>query len=85
MEEFIEEFNRRAQLFENLDQLIVEAYLQKELMISIVMKDDMIAYRMSPECDQTVLKFLEILEMDDVEGVEQNDQTRSPLRYYSVF
>ena len=41
---------------------MVEAYLQKELMVSIVMKDDMNAYRMSPECDQTVLKLLEIPE-----------------------
>ena len=60
MEEFIEEVNRRVNLIENVDQLMVEAYLQKELMISIVMKDDMNAYRMSPESDQTVLKLLEI-------------------------
>ena len=48
MEEIIEELNRRVNLIENVDQLMVEAYLQKELM--------------SPESDQTVLKLLEILE-----------------------
>ena len=62
MEEFIEEFNRRTQLIENVDQLMAEAYLQKELMVSKVMKTDMNAYRMSPESEQAVLKLLEIPE-----------------------
>ena len=62
MEEFIEEFNRRTLLIENVDQLMVEAYLQKELMISKVMQTDMNAYRMSPESEQTVIKLLEIPE-----------------------
>lgn len=62
MEEFIEEFNRRTLLIENVDQSMVEAYLQKELMISKIMETDMNTYRMSPECDQTVVKLLEIPE-----------------------
>ena len=41
---------------------MVEAYLQKELMISKVMKTDMNTYRMSPECDQIVVKLVEIPE-----------------------
>lgn len=46
MEEFIEEFNRRVLLIDGVGQSMFEAHLQKQLMVSNVMRDDMNDYRM---------------------------------------
>ena len=62
MEELSEEFNRRTHLIENVDPSMVEAYLQKQQMISRVMRTDMNEYRMKPESEQAVITLLEIPE-----------------------